>query len=49
MFLIGSIPGNLITALEFHELKWLFMVQNMANIAFRTFFTVTSQQWPLLK
>ena len=26
-----------------------FMVQNMENIDFRTFFAVTSQQWPLLK
>ena len=25
------------------------MVQNMENIDFRTFFAVTSQQWPLLK
>ena len=25
------------------------MVQNMVNIDFRTFFAVTSQQWPLLK
>ena len=26
-----------------------FMAQNMENIDFRTFFVVTSQQWPLLK
>ena len=26
-----------------------FMVQNIENIDFRTFFAVTSQQWPLLK
>ena len=25
MFLIGNIPGNLITALEFHLLKWLLI------------------------
>ena len=51
MFLIGNIPGNLITALELltNSNGYWFMVQNMENIDFRTFFTVTSQQWPLLK
>ena len=50
MFLIGNIPGNLITALEFHQLKWLLIYgSKYGNIDFRSFFTVTSQQWPLLK
>ena len=25
IFLIGNIPGNLLTALEFHKLKWLLI------------------------
>ena len=50
MFLLGNILGNLITALEFtNSSGYWFMVQNMQNIDFRTFFTITSQQWPLLK
>ena len=50
MFLLGNILGNLITVLEFtNSSGYWFMVQNMQNIDFRTFFTITSQQWPLLK
>ena len=50
MFLIGNISGNLITAVEFHNSSgYWFMAQNMENIDFRTFFTITSQQWSLLK
>ena len=46
MFLKGTIPRNLITALEFHynSSGYSFMAQNMENIDFPTFFTVTSQQ-----
>ena len=50
MFLLGNILGNLITAPEFtNSSGYWFMVQNMQNIDFRTFFTITSQQWLLLK
>ena len=44
MFLIGNISENLITALEFHNSSgYWFMAQNMENIDFRAFSTVTSQ------
>ena len=44
MFLLGNISGNLITALEFtNSSGYWFMAQNMENIDFGTFFTVTSQ------
>ena len=50
MFLIGNISGNVVTALEFtYSSGYWFMAQNMENIDFHTFFTVTSQQWSLLK
>ena len=39
MFLLGNILGNLITALESTKSSgYWFMVQNMQNIDFRTFF-----------
>ena len=50
MFLIGNIPGNLITAPEFtNSSGYWFLAQSMENFDFRTFITVTSQQWSLLK
>ena len=41
MFLIGNIPGNLITALEIHSSGYWYMAQNREVLIFRTFFTVT--------
>ena len=45
MFLIGKISGNLILHWIFtYSSGYWFMAQNMENIDFRTFFTVTPQQ-----
>ena len=44
MFLIGDIEGNLILHWNFtNSSGYWFMAQNMENIDFCTFFTVTSQ------
>ena len=50
MFLIDDSPWNLILHWNFtNSSGYWFMAQNMENIDFRTFFTVTSQQWSLPK
>ena len=49
MFLIGNISKNLITALEFHQLKWLLIYGSKhVKYWFSHSFTVTLQQLSLL-